>query len=319
VLKYEIDTGQGLVESDLLLHHQVGTLALEGLVWLLLNDDDHVTWLCTWVLISFTVEGVGLTIWCTFVNLNVNDLLLFVDLLTIALLASVLLIDDFTLAAAFVAWALRLRVHARSKLLHFRDHATSLALWALLDSTVLATFASAICADALTIDGNFGFLTIVHVFKSNLQGVLEWLHLLWASLLLASATATEHLTQDIVHAARAAAASLLESLLTILVVCCTFLFVTQNFSCLLNLLELLLVTTAIWVILKCCLSVGLLDIVAGSIFAHSKQLVEALIVDWALRLRLTEAPAHSTEWESTASAAATEKHVITLLKLKLVI
>ena len=73
---HEVHASQCLVQGDLLLHEDVGALALEGLVRLLLHDDDHVAWLDTRVLVALTVECVGLTIWRTFVNFDINDLLL---------------------------------------------------------------------------------------------------------------------------------------------------------------------------------------------------------------------------------------------------
>ena len=83
----EVETGQSLKQSDLLLHEKVSTLASEGLVLLFLEDHDNVTSLSFRDLITFAMLGVLFTIGCTLVDLNHNSLFLLLDLLASAGLA----------------------------------------------------------------------------------------------------------------------------------------------------------------------------------------------------------------------------------------
>ena len=83
----EVETGQSLKQSDLLLHEKVSTLAREGLVLLFLEDHDNVTSLSFRYLITFAMLGVLFAIGCTLVDLNHNSLFLLLDLLASAGLA----------------------------------------------------------------------------------------------------------------------------------------------------------------------------------------------------------------------------------------
>ena len=81
------------MERDLLFHKKVCTLPLELFVRLLLGNYDHVTRLSSRVLVSFAMEGVLVVVWCSFINVRLQNLLFFHDLLSIACLALVLFVD----------------------------------------------------------------------------------------------------------------------------------------------------------------------------------------------------------------------------------
>jgi hypothetical protein len=98
----EVDTSQSLEECDLLLYQKIGAFSLEYLMGLLLDNNDDITSLSTWEFVSLSVEGVGLPIGCTLVNLGIYDLLFLHDFLAIAGLALILLVDDFTLSTAVI-------------------------------------------------------------------------------------------------------------------------------------------------------------------------------------------------------------------------
>lgn len=102
--QHEVNTRESLEKGDLLFNKQVSSLTLEGLVALLLNLDHHVTRLHVGVLVCLTVEHVLLTVRSTFVNLYFKNFLLFDDLLAIANLALVLLVNDLTRAVALITW-----------------------------------------------------------------------------------------------------------------------------------------------------------------------------------------------------------------------
>jgi len=75
-------------------------------VWLLLGNNDYITWLHAWELISFAVEGILVVVRGSFVDICFDNLFFFDNLLSIASLALVLLINDFTLSVALVARSL---------------------------------------------------------------------------------------------------------------------------------------------------------------------------------------------------------------------
>jgi hypothetical protein len=130
-------------------------------VGLLLDNDDDIAGLSTWELVGLPVEGVMLAIGRTLVNLSIDDFLFFVDLLAIANLALVLLIDDFSFSTTIVARTLGLSVHTGSELLHFGNHAATSASSALLDGAFLTAFTAAGLANTLAIDSDLSLFAHV--------------------------------------------------------------------------------------------------------------------------------------------------------------
>lgn len=110
----EINTRQCLMKSNLLFHQKIGSLSLELLMRLLLSHNNDITWLNAWEFVSLSVESVLVVVGRTLVDLSFENLLLFDDLFAIAGFALIFFIDDFARAAALVARALRLTVHAGS-------------------------------------------------------------------------------------------------------------------------------------------------------------------------------------------------------------
>lgn len=104
----EVDSSQRFLKGDLLLHQQVSTFALEALVGLLLRDYNHITGFDAWILVSFTMERVLVVVRRALIDRCFKNLLLLYNLLAVASLALVLFVDDFSLAAAFVAGTLGL-------------------------------------------------------------------------------------------------------------------------------------------------------------------------------------------------------------------
>lgn len=282
-------------------------------MWLLLDNNDDITSLRTWELISLAVEVVGLPIGCTFVNISINNLLFLDDFFTKASLASILLINNLALSIAGVARLSGLGVVAWSELLHLGDHTTALAGGALSDSTVLATLAFTLDADTLAVDSNLGLLSIVDILEGHLQWVLERLHFLGASFLLLTSTATHEHVENVVHALTATAATFLKTFLSVFVVNGALLLVSEDFVGLLKLLECLGIATTIGMVLESRLSEGFLNLVCSCILCDSKSFVVLCVVDlfrWATLWHLTTT--HTAEGKSSAAAAA-EKHVFKLI------
>ena len=106
VVEREVDASQGLYESYLFFHQKVSTLSFESLVGLFLAGNYYVTGFHSWELVGLAVELVLVVVWRSLVDDCLEDFLLLGDLLTIASLALVLLVDNFTLAAAVITRAL---------------------------------------------------------------------------------------------------------------------------------------------------------------------------------------------------------------------
>lgn len=306
----KVDACESLNQSDFLLKQQIGSFSLELLVRLLLDNNNHIAGFLTGVLVGFTVESVLGFVGGAFVDLGFNDLLLLFDLLALAHLALVGLVDLFSLAIAVVARTLGLRVHSRAKLGHAGDDTTSSASCALLDSAFFATFASARLADAVAVNSNLGSLAIVELLESALHWVHYWLALLWTGL-LASATASEH-AEEVVHAS-AATSAFFHSVFAVLVVKLSFFAVGENLVSALDFLELVFVTATIRVVLPGELEVSFLDLAEVSILLDAKDLVELGIVNlfgWASWT--AHAAWHAFEVSERETTASTEEHFLVI-------
>ena len=122
----EVYARQSLQKSYFLLNQEIRALAFEKFVRLLLNNYDYIAGLDAGVFVGLAMEDILLVVWCTLVDFSLNDLLLLHDLFAVAVLAFVLLIDDFTFTTAVIARARGLGVHAWSKHLHPGYHASTL-------------------------------------------------------------------------------------------------------------------------------------------------------------------------------------------------
>jgi len=111
-------------------------------VLLLLDVEDHITWLDAWNLITLTSELNLVSGRHTTVDWNMQDLPLRCDFLALANLALVLLLDCLTLTVAIRAHCLEPLDH-RSHLPHHDLHTLSIAACAGLHCTFLSSFSVA--------------------------------------------------------------------------------------------------------------------------------------------------------------------------------
>ena len=131
-------TGKRGEQVDLSLVEQVVVLALEPGVGLLLNLEDNITRKHTRHLVTLTAELDLVAVTYTFVDMDVQHLTLNNGLLTIALLATVLVLDDLSLTVTVRAHSLETLNH-RTHLAHHGLHTAAVTARALLDSTLLTT------------------------------------------------------------------------------------------------------------------------------------------------------------------------------------
>lgn len=317
VSQHEVDTSEGLDQSDFMFEEQIGSLSLELLVRLFLHDNDDITGLLAWELVGFTVERELAVVGCALVDHGLENFLLLDDLLALANLAFVGFIDDFTLATAIVTRSLGLRVHSRAELLHACHDTATTASCALLYSALFATETVARNADTLTVYSNLGSLTGINLLKSALEWVHDGLALLGlrgAATATSRTTTTEHLAEQVIHAA-ATAATFLKAILTVAIVSLALLTVAEDFIGLLNLLELFLITTTIGMMSPGEFEVGLLNDTELSILFNAKSLVETCVIDLLRGATATGHAAeaghifltHASEWEATSSSS--KEHV----------
>jgi len=104
----EVNSSKSFKQSDLVFDEQISSFSLEPLVWLLLDDNNYITWFSAWEFISLSMESELSIVWSTLVDGGINYLLLFDYLLSIASLTFVCFINDFTLATTIIASSLRL-------------------------------------------------------------------------------------------------------------------------------------------------------------------------------------------------------------------
>lgn len=239
-------TGKRGEQINLGLVEQVVALALEAGVGLLLDLEDHITGKDTRHLVTLTAELNLVAITDTLVDVNVEHLALNNGLLSAAALAAVLVANDLALTVTVGADSLETLDHG-THLAHHGLHTGTVATSALLDGTLLATAAITACTDDGLLQSQLRDLALVDVLQVDLVNVVDCAGLLWASVTHATAehaaegttTATEELREQILGVHTTATTSVLQTLLTILVVDLTLLSVGQNLVGVGQLLELL--------------------------------------------------------------------------------
>jgi hypothetical protein len=183
----------------------------------------------------------------TLVDVNVEDLAVDGGLLSIALLAAILLLDDLALSVAVRADSLEALDHG-AHLAHHRLHAMAVTASASLDSTLLATETLTLGANNRPLESKLRDLTSVDIFQGNLVGVVDGAGLGGATVHTTTAkhaahatetTTTEELSKQVLGSHSTTAGTSLEAGLTILIVDLSLLRVGENFVGVRDFLELL--------------------------------------------------------------------------------
>ena len=225
MLNVDLTTRKSGKQVDLSVVEQVVVLALESGVGLLLDLEHDVSGLDARQLVALTTELDSVARLDAAVDVDVEDLSLDDGLLSVALLASVAITDDLSLALAVGADGLEPLDH-RAHLAHHVLHTAAIAASALLDSTLLSATAIALGTDDGLLQGELRNLALVDVLKRNLVDVGDCACLLRALLAHASAehaaewtaAAAKELRKEILCCHAASAATLLKAFLAILVV-----------------------------------------------------------------------------------------------------
>lgn len=247
MLDVDCATSQSCDKLNVAVVEKVVIPASETGMGLLLNLENDVASLDTRRLITLASElnlGAAAN---ALVDVNVEDLAVDGGLLSIALLATILLLDDLTLSVTVRADSLEALDH-RAHLAHHCLHAMAVTASASLDSTLLATETLTLGADNRPLESKLRDLTSVDIFQGNLVGVVDSTGLGGAAVHTTAAkhaahatetTTTEELSKKVLGGHSTTASTSLEAGLTILVVDLSFLRVGENFVGMRDFLELL--------------------------------------------------------------------------------
>lgn len=247
MLNVDGTTGQGSNQLNFTSVKQVIIFSGEACVRLLLNLENNVTSLNTGSLVTFASElDLGATL-DTPVDMDVENLSVHGGLLAVALLAAILILDDFTFTIAVRADSLEALNHG-AHLAHHSLHTSTIAARALANSAILSSKAVALGANDGSLQRKLGDLAAVDILEGNLVGVVDGASLGRPTVLHATkhathsteATTAKELGKQIFgsHAASAARTTL-ETCFTILIVDLTLLGVGQDLVGTRDLLEFL--------------------------------------------------------------------------------
>jgi len=257
MLNVDLATSQRGEQVDFSVVEEIVVFALESGVGFLLNLEDDIAWFYAGQLIALAAELDLVARLDAAVDVYVQDFSLDDRLLAVALLAAVLVADDFSFALAVGADGLEALDHG-AHLAHHVLHAAAIAAGALLNGAVLATDAVALGADDGFLECELGYLAAVDILERDFVDVADcagFLGALFASAAHAAAehaakgtaAAAEELREQILgcHAATSSHAALLKAFLAILVVYLALLRVRENFVCVGEVLELV---RGLWVV-----------------------------------------------------------------------
>lgn len=146
VLDVDGTTSQSCNKLNIAVIKQIIFATSEASMGLLLNLENDVTCLNTWCLVTLASElDLGATA-DTLVDVDVEDLAVDSGLLSVALLAAVLLLDDLTLSVTVGADSLEALDHG-THLAHHGLHTVAITASATLNRTLLSTKAFALRAN----------------------------------------------------------------------------------------------------------------------------------------------------------------------------
>merc|ERR1719489_348093 len=224
-----LEAGERLAHRDVHLHDQVVALPRVHRVVFLLQHYYDVTRLHLGLLVAFAAESDLLPFLHAFINVDLENFVGLLGFSSVAVLAPVLRVDPFPLAAAIRTHLLHLLHHAGSDAVHLHLDSLSPATRTFLHGTGFSPSALALVAYDVLAQGQPLGEAVAHVVKGNPQSVDHVLALLRSSpaaVASHSAAATkEHVeyVKGIVTAV--ATTSFLQRLLAALVIDLTLLLV----------------------------------------------------------------------------------------------
>ncbi|KUI53900.1 hypothetical protein VP1G_10625 [Cytospora mali] len=245
----DVKVAEVVMTLDLAVVQKVVIFPGEAGVRLLLNLENDVAGHYARGLVTLATELNASTALDTTVDIDVKNLSVHNSLLSAALLAAILVLDDLTLTVTVRASGLEALDH-RTHLSHHSLHTVSITASTFANSALLASATLALGADDGALKCQLRDLSAVDILERNLVGMVNCASLgrapVWhttaehATQATAKATTTtKELSEQILssHAAAASCATL-QACLTILVVDLALLGVGQDFVGVRNLFEL---------------------------------------------------------------------------------
>ncbi|KAH3663342.1 hypothetical protein OGAPHI_005332 [Ogataea philodendri] len=224
---------------DLGVIEQVLALSSEQWMFLLVNHENNVTRNDVWLLVTFSRENDSLTSLHSWIDVNLQDLSLVNDLLTLTGLTSVLWRDDVSFSVTNLTSGLESLDH-RTHLSGDELHSHTVTGRTLLH--VLSTFTFTGSTKHGLVQSQLCGLSFVQLLQSAGDGVLDIFAPLWsrrASLAAKATKSTKELTENVcsVHASHSSRSSSGEALLTKLVVSVSLIWIAQDLVCRRHFLE----------------------------------------------------------------------------------
>ena len=161
---------------------EIVTLAVKSRMRLLLNLKDDIAGFYAWRLVAIAAELDFGAASDTTVDVNVKHFPVDHCLLSVALLASILLLDNLTLAIAIGTHGLEPLDHG-AHLAHHGLHTVAVAASAAPYSTLLSASTGALRADNRSLERELGYLALVDVLQRDLVRVVNGARLWGAPVL----------------------------------------------------------------------------------------------------------------------------------------
>mmetsp|Transcript_8426 Transcript_8426/g.16175 ORF Transcript_8426/g.16175 Transcript_8426/m.16175 type:complete len:267 (-) Transcript_8426:190-990(-) len=261
----ESGSTQCLCQSKIVLHEKISSAALESFVLADVDGEDQVTRSEAGLAGSgFTTEGDTLATTSTALDVEAKRLFLTAKTFSTTDVTLVRFGDGSSATAAHRTTTLDLLNH-RTHLTDLNGHTATVASLAFVFVTGLGARAIAGVTGNLTGKSEILAGTLIDILKSDINGMLNILALLLTGTTTAAATTTTHEHVKNIHAIAATGYSFLDSFLTMLVIDLTLLFVLKDIISLVNLLELVCITTLIRMMLQSKFPMSLLKLIRSCI------------------------------------------------------
>jgi hypothetical protein len=169
-LNSDLTTSQSSEQVNLGAIEQVILLALESGVFLLFDNENDISGYNVWALITLSIKDDLGPVLHSLIDMDMQDLALLDDLLSVAVLALVLLPDGLSLSITVGTNGLESLNHW-THLAHHGLGTHSVTGTALLDRTLLASASITLRAQDVLLESEFRDLALVEIFERNLVDV----------------------------------------------------------------------------------------------------------------------------------------------------
>jgi len=218
-------------------------------MWLFIHNYNHISCLLIWMFIRFSMKHILFSVWRSLVNNSLKDFLFFDNLLTIAIFALVGLIDDLSCSITILTWSSWLRIHTRAKHSHSCYHTSTFTLRACRIFAVFTTCAITHFTYPVPIYCNFSSFSLIDLFKSYFDGVLNRFSFLWTSCTSTSTKWSSTTSKEWFEWMSTSTSSLFNTFFSVSIVELPLICIWENFVGGCNQFEFFRITALIWMLL----------------------------------------------------------------------